>query len=66
MLVLATGVSNCEGLAIDWMGRNIYWTDENLKTISVANLERPGQPKVLIDKGLTHPRAIVLYAREKG
>lgn len=28
--VVTTGIYNVEGLAVDWMGRNLYWTDEVL------------------------------------
>ncbi|CAL4088832.1 unnamed protein product, partial [Meganyctiphanes norvegica] len=31
--VVTTGVLNVEGLAVDWMGRNIYWTDEIVMSI---------------------------------
>ena len=61
------GISNCEGIAIDWLGRNIYWTDESRKTVSVASLKNSSRQKVLVDSGLTHPRAIVVFPsrREK-
>lgn len=26
--VVTSAIFNVEGLAVDWMGRNIYWTDE--------------------------------------
>ena len=49
------------------MGKNIYWTDENYKTISVARLDNPSIRKILIQENMTHPRAIVLDPRvEKG
>ena len=63
----AIGTTNCEGLAIDWLGNNIYWTDESKKTVSVASLRNTSLRHVLIDTNLTHPRAIVLNPRsDKG
>ena len=55
------GVLNCEGIAIDWYGNNIYWTDEGLKTISVARLDNTTVRRILFNKDITHPRAIVLH-----
>ena len=57
------GIKNCEGIAIDWMGRNIYWTDETQKTISVAKMDDPSVQRVLIWKDMSHPRAIVIDPR---
>ena len=49
-------------LAVDWMGDNLYWTDDGpKKTISVARLEKAAQTrKTLIEGKMTHPRAIVV------
>ena len=66
---LLTDVLNCEGLAVDWVGRNLFWTDERRKAISVASLENPNERKILIEKHLVHPRAITLdprHGRGKG
>ena len=57
------GVSNCEGLAIDWIGDNIFWTDEGLKTINVARLDNTSVWKVLVSDNMSHPQAIVLQPR---
>lgn len=51
---------NCEGLAIDWTGRNLFWTDEGLGTINVFKLDDPVKQKVLITDKIYHPRSIVL------
>lgn len=55
------GVLNCEGIAIDWYGENIYWTDEGLKTISVARLDNTTIRRTLFSNDITHPRAIVVH-----
>lgn len=57
-----TGIHNVEGVAVDWMGDNLYWTDDGpKKTISVARLEKAAQTrKTLIEGKMTHPRAIVV------
>ena len=52
-----------EGLAIDHVGRNIYWTDSGTKRIEVGRLDGTSR-RVLIKDGLEQPRAIVLAARK--
>ncbi|XP_072105063.1 low-density lipoprotein receptor-related protein 1-like [Mobula birostris] len=60
--ILKSGLNNVEGLAVDWMADNLYWTDDGpKKTISVARLEKASQTrKTLIEGKMTHPRAIVV------
>ncbi|XP_049327868.1 low-density lipoprotein receptor-related protein 1 isoform X3 [Astyanax mexicanus] len=56
------GIHTVEGIAVDWMANNLYWTDDGpKKTISVARLEKAAQTKkTLIEGKMTHPRAIVV------
>ncbi|XP_034243195.1 prolow-density lipoprotein receptor-related protein 1 isoform X1 [Thrips palmi] len=62
-VLLDQGIDNCEGLAVDWLSGNIYWSDEGLQAISVARIADPSQRKVLIQGQMHHPRAIVLDPR---
>lgn len=57
-----SGIHTVEGIAVDWMADNLYWTDDGpKKTISVARLEKASQTrKTLIEGKMTHPRAIVV------
>lgn len=63
-IVINTNLNNCEGLAVDWMGRNLYWTDEGLSSISVANLENSTYRRTIIRDNIFRPRAIVLDPNE--
>ena len=63
-VLLEQGLDSCQGLAIDWMSRNIYWTDEGRGAISVARLDGNqegatlGKRRLLIS--VPHPRSIVV------
>ncbi|KAJ8870464.1 hypothetical protein PR048_029486 [Dryococelus australis] len=54
------GINSCEGLAIDWMSRNIYWTDGGLSAINVASLEDVSKRKMFTFEKMLHPRSIVV------
>jgi hypothetical protein len=47
-----------EGIALDHLGRNIFWTDSHLDRIEVAKLDGT-QRRVLFETDLVNPRGIV-------
>lgn len=49
-----------EGIAIDWVSRNIYWTDAQRDVIEVMKLDGTDQ-KILINTDLVEPRGIVVH-----
>lgn len=53
-----------ESLAVDWVGRNLYWTDYILETIEVSKLDGTHRT-VLISANVTNPRGMVLDPRER-
>ncbi|CAH0551681.1 unnamed protein product [Brassicogethes aeneus] len=57
-------LQNPDGLAVDWVGRNLYWCDKGSDTIEVSSLDGRFR-KVLISKGLEEPRAIVLDPKHR-
>lgn len=46
-----------EGIALDHLGRSIFWTDSQLDRIEVAKMDG-SQRRVLFDTGLVNPRGI--------
>lgn len=62
--VVDRGVNNCEGMAIDWMGRNLYWTDESLNSINVMSLNNNSYRRTILQHSFFHPRAIVLEPKK--
>ncbi|XP_013773508.1 low-density lipoprotein receptor-related protein 2-like isoform X2 [Limulus polyphemus] len=62
-VVLGSGLDLVEGLAVDWVGRNLYWVDSKLKTMEVATLDGENHI-VLLTENITQPRGLSLDPRE--
>ena len=58
--VLATDNRSVEGLSLDWISRNLYFTDFYAKTVSVMRIDFPDQRRVLLDN-LGSPRSVVVH-----
>uniref|UniRef100_A0A8C3Y834 LDL receptor related protein 4 n=1 Tax=Catharus ustulatus TaxID=91951 RepID=A0A8C3Y834_CATUS len=56
----SSGLLTTDGLAVDAVGRKIYWTDTGTNRIEVGNLDG-SMRKVLVWQNLDSPRAIALY-----
>lgn len=58
MPCLILDLGSPEGIALDHLGRNIFWTDSHLDRIEVAKLDGT-QRRVLFETDLVNPRGIV-------
>lgn len=57
--MVVSDVHTPDGIAIDWVGNKMYWTDGGYNMIEVAELD--GSHRLtLFDSGLDEPRAIVV------
>ena len=54
-------IESPEGLAIDWVSRNIFWADSALNHVAVASLDKPERRKVLFTDDLVNLRGLALY-----
>lgn len=57
--VVISGLVSPDGLACDWVGKKLYWTDSETNRIEVADLNGTSR-KVLFWQDLDQPRAIAL------
>lgn len=54
-----SGLQSPDGLACDWLGSKLYWTDSEANRIEVANLDGSLR-KVLFWQELDQPRAVAV------
>jgi hypothetical protein len=52
-------VDRINGLAIDWVSKHLYWTDEGKRSIELSDYEGANR-RVLDIQGLFMPRGIVV------
>lgn len=57
--IITTGLVRPDGLACDWIGKKLYWTDDETDRIEVSDLNGKTR-KVLIWDQLDQPRAIAV------
>lgn len=64
--IIEMGLVTADGLAVDWIAQNLYWTDtgHGRNVIEVSRLDGTSR-KVLLSERLDEPRAIAVYP-EKG
>ncbi|MEQ2235457.1 Low-density lipoprotein receptor- protein 5 [Ilyodon furcidens] len=62
--VVVSGLTSPDGLACDWLGKKLYWTDSETNRIEVANLDGTSR-KVLVWMDLDQPRAIALHPGQR-
>lgn len=48
-----------EGIAVDWVGRKLYWLDRHSKHLEVAQLN--GTQRKTLKAGIQDPRALVAH-----
>ncbi|XP_025192655.1 very low-density lipoprotein receptor-like isoform X1 [Melanaphis sacchari] len=58
-IVVESGLSSADGLAVDWIYGHIYWTNADRDSIELANFEGNMQ-KTLIRSELKEPRSIAV------
>ncbi|XP_051904731.1 low density lipoprotein receptor a [Hippocampus zosterae] len=58
-VVVSDDVEAPEGIAFDWIHRNLYWTDSIRRTVSVVTADGERR-KTLFSQGLSKPRAIAV------
>ena len=54
-----SGITLLEGLAVDWLGRNVYWADSTSNRIEVARMDYPVR-KLIVGEGIVSPRCLAL------
>ncbi|KAJ8982651.1 hypothetical protein NQ317_019052 [Molorchus minor] len=61
--IVDTNLTSPDGLAVDWIANNIYWTNTKNKVIEVARINGSSR-KTVIKDNLQDPRSIVIFPRK--
>ncbi|XP_037029978.1 low-density lipoprotein receptor-related protein 4 isoform X2 [Bradysia coprophila] len=60
--IISTGLSTPNGIAVDWLAQNLYWSDTEAKMIEVSRLDGSCR-KVIIQTELNEPRSLIVYPK---
>lgn len=60
--IVSTGLLTTNGIAVDWMANNIFWSDHELQLIEVAHLDGSCR-KMLINGSLPDPRSLIVFPK---
>lgn len=58
--LISNNLTTPDGLAIDWLADNLYWTDAGRNVLEVSRLDGNDR-KVIIGSGLDEPRAVAVF-----
>lgn len=58
--IVSSDLASPDGLAYDWIAKNIYWSDSGRKTIEVCRSDGSSR-KLLTNLDLDEPRALALF-----
>lgn len=61
--VISKDLVTPDGLALDWVAKNIYWSDTGRNVIEVSRIDGSSR-RTLIDLDLDEPRAIAVHPQE--
>ena len=56
---LDIGIEMLEGLAVDWIGRNIYWADSSNNRVEVMHMDRRSR-RLILHENIENPRCLAL------
>lgn len=56
---MSAELRNPDGVAVDWVAGNLFWTDTGTDRIEVARLDGSSR-RVIISDDLDEPRAIIV------
>lgn len=54
-VVISKNLEHSDGIAVDWIGRNLYWTDMERNFVAVSRLNGTSQ-KHIIETDIDQPR----------
>lgn len=58
--LIVNNIKSVEGLSVDWISKNLYYTDFYHGSLSVLRLNQPNETRILIS-GTGKPRSVVVH-----
>ena len=58
--IVKTGLAEVQGLAVDWMAKNVYWTQKMPARIEVARVDGSHRRVLVYNKDMINPHLIMV------